>query len=90
MFERYTETARRVIVSSKHKAALLGCHEIETDTYCWTCYRKIRLLKLPFLSPDSRSACLPVLVTTVSSSSLSLPRLMAAEQLRHCRLRSAV
>jgi len=49
MFERYTETARRVIVSSKHKAALLGCHEIETDTYCWTCYRKIRLLKLPFL-----------------------------------------
>ena len=31
MFERYTEMARRVIVSSKHKAALLGNHEIETE-----------------------------------------------------------
>lgn len=31
MFERYTETARGVIVSSKHKAALLGSYEIETE-----------------------------------------------------------
>jgi ATP-dependent Clp protease ATP-binding subunit ClpC len=31
MFERYTETARGVIVSSKHKAALLGSPEIDTE-----------------------------------------------------------
>jgi ATP-dependent Clp protease ATP-binding subunit ClpC len=31
MFERYTETARNVIVSSKHKAAYLGSLEIGTD-----------------------------------------------------------
>jgi len=31
MFERYTETARPVVVSSKHKAALFGSHEIETE-----------------------------------------------------------
>ena len=30
-FERYTETARKVIVSSKHKAAYLGSLEIDTQ-----------------------------------------------------------
>jgi len=31
MFERYTETARNVIGSSKHKAAYLGSQEIDTE-----------------------------------------------------------
>jgi len=31
MFERYTETARRVIVSSKHKAGHVGSREIDTE-----------------------------------------------------------
>ena len=31
MFERYTETAKRVMVSSKHKASLVGSPEIDTE-----------------------------------------------------------
>jgi ATP-dependent Clp protease ATP-binding subunit ClpC len=31
MFERYTEIAKRVIVSSKHKASIVGCREIDTE-----------------------------------------------------------
>ena len=31
MFERYTETARRVIVSAKHKASLVGSPDIDTE-----------------------------------------------------------
>jgi len=31
MFERYTETARRVIISSKHKASPVGSPEIDTE-----------------------------------------------------------
>src|SRR5258708_29673645 len=35
MFERYTEIARRVIFSSRHKASLVGSPNIDTEHLLW-------------------------------------------------------
>jgi len=49
MFERYTETAKTVVVSSKHKASIVGSPEIDTEHLLLSLLAKDQTLARRFL-----------------------------------------